>query len=124
MTIDNPCFFYSQYLQLMKKIVLLLMISLAVISCNQTNTSSTGENESIATTSSENIKTIELNVSGMTCTGCENTIESALTGLEGVVSAEASHTKSIATISFDSTKVDDKLLSQTINNIGYHVVEK
>lgn len=108
----------------MKKIILLLIISIAMISCNQTNTSKSGKNESVATTAIENIKTIELNVTGMTCTGCENTIESALTNLEGVVSAEALYTKALTTVSFDSTKVDRDLLSQTINNLGYQVVEK
>lgn len=108
----------------MKKNILLLLVSMALISCNQTNTSNSDQNEQVVTTTLENIKTIELNVTGMTCTGCESTIESALTDLEGVVSAEAIHTKSITTVSFDSTKVNTDLLSQTINNLGYQVVEK
>lgn len=108
----------------MKKIILLLLISVALISCNQTNTSNSDQKEQVVTSTLENIKTIELNVTGMTCTGCENTIESALTKLDGVESAEALYTKAITTVSFDSTKVDRDLLTQTINNLGYQVVEK
>lgn len=67
------------------------------------------------------LKTIELNVSGMTCEGCENSVETALTKLEGVASAEASYVKKVASISYDSTKVSTSLLTQTINDLGYHV---
>ncbi len=100
------------------------MLSVVLISCNQTNTGTTNDNAPAVSDAIENIKTIELNVTGMTCTGCENTIETALTKIEGVASAEALHTKATTTVSFDSTKVDQELLTQTINNLGYQVVDK
>ncbi len=107
----------------MKKYFILILFSTVLISCNQTNTGNATDNKPAVSAAIENMKTIELNVTGMTCTGCENTIETALSKIDGVVSSEAIHTKASATVSFDSTKVDRVLLTQTINNLGYQVVE-
>ncbi len=67
--------------------------------------------------------TLELSVSGMTCEGCENTVESTLSDIDGVVSAEASHTKAITNVTYDSTKVTREALAMAINKLGYKVEE-
>lgn len=104
---------------LMKKIYLLI-IGIIMFSCNQ-GTSTGSEKKQTGEQNLAAVKTIQLNVSGMTCEGCENTVESALTKVDGVVTAEASYVKSVASVSYDTTKVKRELLTETINNLGYHV---
>jgi copper chaperone CopZ len=107
----------------MKIYLSILLLSIFMLSCNRVNTT-TEENVSEATElQTENIKTVKLDVSGMTCEGCENTIESALTKVDGVMSVEASHVNAVATISYDSTKIEEKSLAQAINETGYKVIE-
>ncbi|HLO92534.1 MAG TPA: cation transporter [Lentimicrobium sp.] len=103
----------------MKKIYLLI-IGIIMFSCNQ-GTSTGSEKKQTGEQNLAAVKTIQLNVSGMTCEGCENTVESALTKVDGVVTAEASYVKSVASVSYDTTKVKRELLTETINNLGYHV---
>jgi copper chaperone CopZ len=91
-----------------------------MFSCNQ-GTSTGSEKKQTGEQNLAAVKTIQLNVSGMTCEGCENTVESALTKVDGVVTAEASYVKSVASVSYDTTKVKRELLTETINNLGYHV---
>ena len=68
-------------------------------------------------------KTIALQVEGMTCEGCEKTIEGNVKGLEGVASVKADHKKGMTTVEFDSTMVDRARFVTTINSTGYKVVE-
>ncbi len=60
----------------------------------------------------------------MTCEGCENTVETALTNVDGIVSAEALYSAGTATITYDTTKVNLDLITQTIDKTGYEVVNK
>lgn len=103
----------------MKNIIILLIIGSVLAACNSKTTSENKEQG--VSTEVTALKTIELRVTGMTCEGCEHSVETALTDLKGVVSAQASHQKEITVISYDSTKVKPELLAETINGLGYHV---
>jgi copper chaperone CopZ len=105
----------------MKNILLLCALSVAVFACKGTNTKPESESEEVAINTAA-VKTIHLNVSGMTCEGCENTIETSLAKLDGVVTVEALHKEGVANISYDTTKVNVEVLSQTINSLGYKAV--
>lgn len=107
----------------MKIYFLSIFLSIFLFSCNRVNTVSDEKSNETTSTKTENIKTIKLDVSGMTCEGCENTIESALNKVDGVVSVEASHINAIATISFDSTKLEQVTIAQKINETGYKVLQ-
>lgn len=100
-----------------------IFLSIFLFSCNRVNTVLDEKGNKPTAAQTENIKTIKLDVSGMTCEGCENTIESALTKVEGVASVEASHINAIATISFDSTKLEEVTIAQKINETGYKVLQ-
>lgn len=103
----------------MKNLIVVLIFGLIVSACNSKSNSDSKDqtvNSEIAA-----LKTIELHVSGMTCEGCEHSVETALTGVKGVISAEASHQKAITVISYDSTLVKPELLAETIDGLGYHV---
>ncbi len=104
----------------MKNILLLCTLTVAFFACNNTNTKPETKSQEVVVNTAA-IKTLHLKVSGMTCEGCEKTIETSLTKLDGVVTVDALHQSGVADISYDTTKVSIELLSQTINNLGYKV---
>lgn len=59
-------------------------------------------------------------VDGMTCGGCEQSVQSALTGLDGVHSATADHTLGSVQVRFDDTIAEDTIRDQ-IRQAGYAV---
>ena len=63
--------------------------------------------------------TIALTVEGMSCTGCEETIQTALAKIDGVIDVKASHTDSIVKVSYDSTLVKVEQLGDEINKLDY-----
>ncbi|GAB3343261.1 hypothetical protein GCM10027429_33630 [Marivirga atlantica] len=67
----------------------------------------------------------ELNIKGMTCTGCEHSVNAALNNSEGVLEASSSYKSGIATVKFDQTKVSvDQLATNVEEATGYKVTEK
>lgn len=60
---------------------------------------------------------------GMTCTGCENHVESEVNKLDGIVSVKASYEEGSTMVKYDSTKVSDKQIIKAIDSTGYKVVE-
>lgn len=66
---------------------------------------------------------ITLNIEGMTCTACSARVESNLNKLEGVEAAVNLSLNS-ANISYDKDLVSPELLKETINRLGYQVVEQ
>ena len=99
----------------------LLMIFL-FDSCNQNQTPPGNKDVLIDDTLS--VKTAHLRVEGMTCTGCENTIQQMVGKIEGVKKVKASYTDSLTTVVFDTSLASIVLISETINNLGYKVVEE
>ncbi|MFC7166500.1 heavy-metal-associated domain-containing protein [Halospeciosus flavus] len=59
---------------------------------------------------------ITITVEGMSCGGCEDTVESALSEVSGVESAEADREEGVATVEGDAD-VDD--LVQAVEHAGY-----
>jgi copper chaperone CopZ len=62
-----------------------------------------------------------LAVTGMDCTGCEESISKALKRLQGVASCSASHTDARVEVIFDSGQVGLEQISQAIVDAGYEV---
>lgn len=69
-------------------------------------------------------KVVELEVSGMTCTGCEAAVESALTRIDGVKKADADYQAGKATVVIDSTRVKEEQLIEALDNAGYPATRK
>ncbi|MFB6258781.1 MAG: mercuric transporter MerT family protein [Flavobacteriales bacterium] len=64
-----------------------------------------------------------LKVEGMTCTGCEKSVESALGQKQGVIRAKAKYEEGQALVRFDPKKVRKKELVKSIENgPGYDVI--
>jgi copper chaperone CopZ len=103
----------------MKKILSLMVTIALFASCNQSGQKA----ESTQEINVAAVKTIELHVTGMTCEGCENTVMEAVNGLEGVTASKASHLDELTSVSFDTTLVSIEKISETINELGYTVVD-
>lgn len=67
------------------------------------------------------METITLNVTGMACGGCANTVRQALLALDGVVGTEVSHVDGLAHVSFDPAIIQKAELASAIQKAGYGV---
>lgn len=106
----------------MRIIILLSMIvCLSVItSCS----SSDSKSKKVITVKESDIIKEKIGVNGMTCVGCEVTLEENISNIEGVVSVKASHTEKEAVIEFDSTKTDISTITKIIKESGYNPFSK
>ncbi len=96
--------------------VLLIIISTSFLtSC----TSSDKKAKKVIVVKESDIVKKNISVNGMTCVGCEVTLEESISKIEGVVSVKASHKENKAIIEFDSTKTDIKTIKKTIKKAGY-----
>ncbi|MEQ8415810.1 MAG: mercuric transport protein MerTP [Imperialibacter sp.] len=67
----------------------------------------------------------ELSIKGMTCTGCEHSVNAALNNSEGVLEASSSYESGIATVKFDQSKVSvDQLATNVEEATGYKVTDR
>jgi copper chaperone len=61
-----------------------------------------------------------ITVTDMACTGCEENVESALEGIDGVSSVEADHEADTVEIEADDSVSDDEVAT-AIEDAGYDV---
>ncbi|SCY44198.1 Sulfite exporter TauE/SafE [Nitrosospira sp. Nl5] len=64
-------------------------------------------------------KSTQLKVKGMHCTGCEETIENAVSHLPGVQKVNADHVRQIVDVEFDSASIGESGIRRTIEEKGY-----
>jgi copper ion binding protein len=62
---------------------------------------------------------VTLQVTGMTCGGCENAVKRAVARLEGVSNVTASHADNQVTVEYDHTLVDRTKIATAIAKAGY-----
>lgn len=62
-----------------------------------------------------------LQVKGMTCTGCENRVRTALQRLEGVVTANADHRAAAVSLRFDPERISEEQIKERIRAGGYDI---
>jgi copper chaperone len=67
------------------------------------------------------VTTITLNVQGMSCNHCVNTIESSLKGLSGVQNTKVDLKANTVTVTFDETAVGQNELKEVILEAGYDI---
>lgn len=107
----------------MKIKYLFILIILFAFACQNKPQENTQESEVATETTEqivmENASKVEINIEGMTCTGCENAIQKTINEFDGVYSSKADHEKGVAIFEFDSTKVDISKVELAINELGY-----
>lgn len=74
--------------------------------------------------SSNSIQEISLNVSGMTCTSCEEHVKNEVNKLPGIISVSANSMQGTAIVKFDDSKTSITDIEKTINKTGYSVTIK
>ncbi|MFQ6128517.1 MAG: heavy metal translocating P-type ATPase [Thermoplasmata archaeon] len=83
----------------------------------------TGISKTADETMTSKDRRINLNIGGMTCASCAQTIEKALQNSDGVRSAVVNFATERATVEYDSSVTDEKKIEKTIKEIGYKVVK-
>jgi copper chaperone CopZ len=101
----------------MKKLFFIALIAAFIAGCAGKTTST--ENVADATATAVANKTVTVTIEGMTCTGCENTIQDAVTKIAGISTIKASHLDSTAVVSFDSTKTNVAAIGEAVTEAGY-----
>ncbi len=71
--------------------------------------------------SSNNIQEVKFNISGMTCSSCEEHVKHAVNELPGIVSVLANSDEGIAGVKFDASKTDKATITKAIDATGYKV---
>lgn len=64
-----------------------------------------------------------LKVTGMSCTGCEQRISSALRRLDGVGRVNADHQAATVVVDFDPMAVEEATIVRRLEAAGYEVFE-
>ncbi len=67
------------------------------------------------------MKEIILKVEGMSCGGCENRVQNAVKTIEGVEEVVADHVN--CTVTVKANNVDEAVIKEKIEDLGYSVVE-
>jgi copper chaperone CopZ len=99
----------------MKLFFIVFLLAAFMVGCSGKSTS-TDNATGVAGVSN---KTATLAIEGMTCTGCENTVQEAVTKIAGVSEVKASHLDSTAVVSFDSTQTSLTAIGDAITEAGY-----
>ena len=67
---------------------------------------------------------IEIKISGMSCTGCENRVENVLKNIENVESVNANYNTGIVEIGTNDIKnLDINVIKETLEDLGYNILE-
>jgi copper chaperone len=64
---------------------------------------------------------IEIKVSGMTCGGCERSVQKALTSHAGVKDAKADRNAGVVAVEFDPAVIERAALEKAITEAGFKV---
>ena len=64
---------------------------------------------------------VDLTVEGMTCTGCENTINTGVSEIAGIIDVKSSFQEGKTFVKYDSTLTNIDKISLVINTKGYSV---
>ncbi len=71
---------------------------------------------------SDNIRLVEFEVEGMTCTGCEQHVTYEVSQLPGIIGTKVSYESANALVKFDASVLDEEKITEAIDATGYKVV--
>ena len=67
---------------------------------------------------------IEIKISGMSCTGCENRVENVLKNIENIESVNANYNTGIVEIETNNIKdLDIDIIKKALEDLGYDILE-
>lgn len=97
--------------------IFIIAVLLFAVSCGQSKQTK----EEPAAVATENIVEVKLQVEGMHCTDCENSVAKGVNELAGIESVKASFSDSIAIVRYDKTKTTEAEIAEKIEKRGYQV---
>ncbi len=103
------------------KRLLIIFFALALFTACQSNAKKTKNESKAENTQVIEMQELELTVTGMTCSGCENTVKNGLKQIDGVVEVKASHKSNKVSVKVEKDKVKREEVAQQIETIGYKV---
>lgn len=103
----------------MKNIVIFLVIACLAYACG--GASQQGEKSAGHEVDPSKLVEVTLDVKGMTCTGCENSVIRALASLDGVYESEADFQEELVVVKFDPSLVSIEQITSAITRTGYQV---
>ena len=72
----------------------------------------------------KNNNKIEIRISGMSCTGCENRVENVLKNIENVESVNANYNTGIVELGTNDIKnLNIDVIKETLEDLGYDILE-
>lgn len=77
----------------------------------------------VQTAALDNKQQVKFNIQGMTCSGCEEHVNTELSKVAGVLAWETSYENRSSLVTFDKSKADAKTIEAAINKTGYRVKE-
>jgi copper chaperone CopZ len=72
-------------------------------------------------TGGRNVMKTEFKVQGMTCGGCERSVQNALTSHKGVTAAKADRVTGTVAVEFDPSQIEQAALAKAITAAGFQV---
>ncbi len=112
-------------MKILNKILTVLLFAVIFVSCDnkgkQTNAKSKDQTESEKQSEIKeaDVKTVQLEIKGMTCEiGCAKLIQSKLYKTDGVSFAEVHFADSSGVVSYDANRLSEKELVQVVENAG------
>lgn len=102
----------------MKKILLLAAIAMIAFACQPK------EKKADTPLADQTLTPVayEMVIEGMTCTGCEETVEGSVNKLEGIMTMDANHIDGNAVVEYYSEKSDTTSIRDAITKSGYKVI--
>ena len=81
------------------------------------------ENEgTVVLTPTAQLQTVNFQIEGMTCSGCEAHVKHAAAEVDGVIETVASHADGTAKVEFDASKTNKEDIIAAIKTTGYKVI--
>lgn len=78
-------------------------------------------NQTVVYIQESQVEKIKLNIKGMTCAGCEATVENAAIKVKGVLNVDVSYENEEAIITYDKSRTDKETIVKAINTTGFKV---
>ncbi len=102
-------------------LAIMMVVFLFSFSCHSAKEESSAEQkEEKAVMDSSAFSTVEIQVEGMTCAGCEEAINNSVQSLAGVAEVVSSHTGKQTVITYDTVKVNIADIKSKISGAGYN----
>jgi len=107
--------------------ILLLVFSLFIIGCGKSDNQTTSKTDNQTSTDEQNVqisgddKSVTIQCSGMTCTGCENSVKNKVKKVSGVKEVIADYKTNTVKATYDEKKTNLDAIKDAISDAGFNV---